>query len=166
MLSLFIAGCLALFAAVLFGMQKVREKPGALWLWLPVMLVPPVIAASLLGVLPSHTGSGPDGGAVAMASGFYLMSVLPLLAPLGLLWLCGCFLFPRGKGWNPLGGVGGVTIAATLVAGWWLSQNPPMEVIVIDEHGQPVAGQKVPFHTFDFGSSHPAGSAVTGPDGH
>ena len=87
MLPLLIAGYLALCVAALFSMQTVREKPGALWLWLPVMLVPPVIAASLLGVLPAHTGSGPDGGAVSMASGFYLMVVLPVLAPLGLLWL-------------------------------------------------------------------------------
>lgn len=157
---------LVLLLATVAALAKGRDTKWGLVVWLPAVVGPVYLSASLLGVLPGRVaGPGPDVGAVAMASGFYLMAVLPIIALMGIVVLVALFLFPRPAARNTPGALGGLGACLVFVVAWSMWRNERAEVVVLNEMGKPVAGQKVTFSYSAFGTGRTLGSAVTDQDG-
>ena len=162
MIPLLIIGSLVLLTLMVIVLPHLREKKWMLVIWLPAIVLPVYIGSSLLGVLPGPMrGAGPDIGAVGMASGFYLLAILPILIGLGIIWIAALIARPRAEAWNLWSGIAGTVVCLACAGAWYGYRNETVEVVVLDEMDRPVVGQRVDFGYSAFGTGRNLGSAIS-----
>jgi hypothetical protein len=145
-------GALALLFLGLVIMMLVlgRRKRWGLVFWVPAITLPIIWSYALLSPVPWRGNfSGPDGGAWGMGVGFYLMMAGPLVVLMAVIWIAAIIKTPRGDAWNVMGGVLGALLTLAIWFGWHRVGTQETQIVVLDSHGMPVAGQKVEFHSYN-----------------